>query len=90
MLKCEIKKITFIVTHLNPFSENARTKEIKKIIKNSENNNTIILGDLNSLSFLDKYDELKLQSELKKKNIKNLELIKFHTMSQIHLQKIIS
>jgi|TARA_B100001964_G_C14260684_1_gene615306 exodeoxyribonuclease-3 len=64
------EKITVIASHLSPDSEDKRLSQVEAIIKNINNEDKVILiGDLNSLSPLDNYDEQKLFNQLKKINI---------------------
>jgi endonuclease/exonuclease/phosphatase family metal-dependent hydrolase len=57
IIDTDIGKINVFNTHLNPFTEEERMKELEVIIKNSKRYpQSIILGDLNSLSYSDDYD----------------------------------
>ncbi len=59
--------ITVILTHLYYINEDLRLKELEIIQRhiNSDEKN-ILMGDMNSLSFLDKYDENQLLDEMRK------------------------
>ena len=75
MTKAEFKikneKISLTALHLNHKSENTRLEEIKTLLKHiSPNEKLIILGDFNSLSPLDKYNEEELLKYLKKIKLK--------------------
>ena len=79
MIKAKIKVngvgISIILTHLHSISEDLRLKEvdiIKRYINKKEN--TIFMGDLNSLSNLDNYNERKILADMK-----NIQSDKFGT-----------
>jgi len=56
--------------HLSPKTEAARLEEAKRIIKLAESNQpAIVIGDFNSLSPLDGYNEKKLIGQFQKNNI---------------------
>ena len=72
LLHCEIEGIDFFVTHLSPSDFKTRQKETRKIVKlvqNSENKETIILGDFNAHSPFDG-DYLKANRNLRSKYLK--------------------
>lgn len=65
------KRISIILTHLNARNEDLRLKEVNIIKKHfNPEENVILMGDLNSLSPLDTYDERKLLDKLKKIGLK--------------------
>jgi len=64
------KSISLIAAHLSPGFEDKRLVQIDKIIKKSNNEKTILIGDLNSLSPLDKYNEESLIETFRKINLK--------------------
>jgi len=66
----ENQNFTIIGIHLSPGAENQRLAEIKKIITLAkQENNPIVIGDFNSLSPEDEYDEKELLAILKQKKI---------------------
>ena len=74
IMKCSLKinniNINIFLAHLTARDEQGRIREIELILKKiDKKSNTILLGDLNSLSPLDKYNEKKLLKKLKKLNI---------------------
>jgi len=54
------KSISIIAAHLSPGSEDRRLEQIDKIIGKLNDEDSILVGDLNSLSPLDNYDKEKL------------------------------
>ena len=64
--KINNKQFSIILTHLSPKTEDVRLKEIDIILKNISKEPTILLGDLNSLSPDDIYDEKALIQKLHK------------------------
>tara|TARA_Y100000310_G_scaffold327596_1_gene394204 strand:- start:3638 stop:4396 length:759 start_codon:yes stop_codon:yes gene_type:complete len=70
-IKAEFEEFEMVLTHSDPFTEEKRLNEIEEILKILNlNKKIILLGDLNSLSPKDEYDEEKLLKILKEKNIK--------------------
>ncbi len=72
LIKSEINDIIFLFGHLDPNSEDKRKREIKEIfniIKQFNSKKIVFLGDLNSLSPFDDYDEEKLIEDLKQINL---------------------
>ena len=60
----EINNVNFVFTHLSPLSEDARLKEIDKILDQIDlDKKTVLIGDLNSLSPLDSYDDEEIISD---------------------------
>lgn len=58
VLKTEIGEVSIIGTHLTPYTEAQRLPEIKRIIETQKSfPNKILMGDMNSLSPHDGYDE---------------------------------
>jgi exodeoxyribonuclease III len=60
----KLNNLVIFFTHLNPSNEDSRLKEIKIILeKIKEYDQCLLIGDLNSLSPLDVYDEKKILGE---------------------------
>lgn len=67
LLKVRISGLTILATHLTPYQQSFRLKEVQEIIGHINSlEKTIIVGDLNSLSPHDNYNEVKLWSFLQK------------------------
>lgn len=65
------KKLVFAFTHLSPKDEDIRIKEIKKIVRMINKKDKIVfLGDMNSLSPKDGYNDKKLIKNFKYNDIK--------------------
>ena len=80
------EEIEVILTHLSPENEDFRLKEIKIINDHiSRNHKIVLMGDLNSLSFKDHYDEKQLLKEMKDLGIKKfgVEKIRFDAINEI-------
>ena len=71
ILKVKIKNINYFVLHLNPKLETDRLKEIEELFSKyvSFDEQNIFMGDFNSLSRIDNYNEEKLTKELEERNI---------------------
>ncbi len=68
LVKAEIKekRLTIILTHLSYYTEDERLAEIK-LVQPLLNKKTILIGDFNSLSPLDSYNEAEIVAELAKR-----------------------
>ena len=82
------EKISFILTHLHSKNENLRLKELKIIQQYLKTDaNIILMGDLNTLSPLDDYDEIKLIDKMSKLGINKFGIKK---LRKEVIQKIIN
>jgi exodeoxyribonuclease-3 len=71
VLKVKIKNINYFILHLNPNSEIDRLKEVEELFSKYVNfdEQNIFMGDFNSISKVDNYNEEELVEELKERNI---------------------
>lgn len=70
LLKTKIRGLTLLSTHLTPHDSSFRLTEVESLLSNvNPDEKTIILGDLNSLSPHDGYDEVSLLNFMKQKRI---------------------
>ena len=76
MIKAKIKSdnvsVWFVVTHLSPYTEDDRLKELEILFTNlpEESIDVVLMGDFNSLSPFDGYDEELLLKKAKTVNFK--------------------
>ena len=80
------EEIELVLTHLSPENEDFRLKEIELIKNNLDTNKKIILmGDLNSLSHQDDYNQTELLMKMKRLSIKKFgtEKIRFDAIKKI-------
>lgn len=62
--------VHIVLTHLSPYEEATRVKEIEQIKQKLDiNKHVILMADLNSLSLEDNYDEKELIKDMKRLNI---------------------
>ena len=71
ILKVKINDINYFILHLNPKLESARIEEINELFSKYVNfyEKNIFMGDFNSLSKSDKYNEKSLKQKLLEENI---------------------
>lgn len=70
LLKVRVDDVELLITHLNPFDSTLRLVEVEEILSlTSPDQKTIILGDLNSLSPHDGYDENEVIQYMERKRI---------------------
>lgn len=78
-IKFGTQDLTIILTHLDPFTETNRLKELKVLTKHIlGSQNVILMGDLNSLSPQDGYNEAKLLRKAKEIKLKKFGTRKLH------------
>lgn len=66
----EFKDTAVFFVHLSPVSEDVRLLEIEEIMNHATKNNSIIMGDFNSLSPHDPYNKKELLNTFRKKQIR--------------------
>ncbi len=80
------ENFSFIVAHLNHRDEESRLEEVKDILENTNfDESSILIGDLNSLSPLDNYEEEQLIKHFKTINLKKfgVEKLRFDVQKKI-------
>ncbi len=91
-IKVEIpeKNITLIVTHLSYKNEDERLQEVE-ILKPFFKERTILIGDLNSLSPIDSYNEEEIIPEMKKRqNTKfGVDKLRREVISELMKQRLV-
>lgn len=86
ILKVKIKDVNYFVLHLNPNMEDDRLREVEELLSKYVNldENNIFMGDFNSLSEIDNYNEEKIINELENKNISKFLDVNSNLTFKVH------